>query len=112
MAQPELPTIYFDTASARIDTPARKRLREISRWLRDSRANLRLRGHSDPRGEDEYNERLSARRAQAVARFLVARGVGASQLETEAIGSAEPAAPGSTPKAWAASRRVELVRVR
>jgi len=112
VAPPDLPTIRFATASARLHGRYRTRLLEVARWLREARATLRLRGHSDPRGDEDFNQRLSARRAEAVARFLRTRGVRASQLEKEALGSAEPATAGDTREAWAASRRVELVRAR
>jgi outer membrane protein OmpA-like peptidoglycan-associated protein/opacity protein-like surface antigen len=49
-------------------------------------AHLVLRGHTDPRGSEEYNQKLSERRVGAAKAFLVAHGVPDGDIETEGVG--------------------------
>ena len=66
-------TIYFDYNSAAITAKAKPTLDEIGKALSDSRlANsvMVISGHTDARGSDEYNQKLSERRAEAVKKYL------------------------------------------
>lgn len=65
-------------------------------------------GHTDLRATDTYNLRLSARRALAVRRFLVARGIAESRLQSEAKGEGALDVPGTTSLDHARNRRVVL----
>jgi outer membrane protein OmpA-like peptidoglycan-associated protein len=49
-------------------------------------ARLTLEGHADPRGSVEYNQALSERRVERIKNFLVAEGVPAADIQTEAFG--------------------------
>jgi len=69
---------------------------------------IRLRGHADETGPKEYNIQLSRKRAIAVRRFLVRRGISRSRLEIEAVGKAEPLSTERTWKARSENRRVEF----
>ena len=66
-------TIYFDYDSAAITTRAKPTLNEIGKALSDSRLGnsvIVISGHTDARGSDEYNQKLSERRAEAVKKYL------------------------------------------
>jgi outer membrane protein OmpA-like peptidoglycan-associated protein len=65
-------------------------------------------GHSDTRGDQEYNQELSERRAQAVADYLVAAGLSADLFTVEGLGKLQPLDPGDTEEAHSRNRRVEL----
>ncbi|MFZ0536318.1 MAG: OmpA family protein, partial [Candidatus Sulfotelmatobacter sp.] len=52
-------------------------------------ARLTLEGHADPRGSAEYNQALSQRRVERVKGFLVALGIPAANIQTEAFGEQE-----------------------
>jgi peptidoglycan-associated lipoprotein len=56
-------------------------------------ANLRIeiRSHTDERGSDVYNEKLSQRRAQSVVDYLVDSGISRDRLEARGLGEYEPA---------------------
>jgi len=54
--------------------------------------HLTVVGHTDSAGSDEFNDRLSMRRAQTVAAFLVKAGIPAQQIETAGRGKLEPVA--------------------
>ena len=66
---------------------------------------LRIDGHADERGSDEYNLALSKRRAAEAKRFLVARGIDASRLETVGYGEEQPLDRTRSEMAWAMNRR-------
>jgi outer membrane protein OmpA-like peptidoglycan-associated protein len=70
---------------------------------------IRVEGHSDAAGSPEANEALSLRRAEAVRRYLVRKGVAPQRLETLARGSSSPVASNDTEAGRARNRRVDLV---
>jgi OOP family OmpA-OmpF porin len=67
-------------------------------------------GHTDSIGSQEYNLRLSVRRAQAATDYLVARGASRNGLIVSGRGLAEPIADNSTDEGRALNRRVTLTR--
>jgi peptidoglycan-associated lipoprotein len=69
---------------------------------------LRIEGHADERGSDEYNLTLSNRRAAAAKRFLVQQGVAPSRLETAGYGEERPMDRRQNESAWALNRRAEF----
>lgn len=70
---------------------------------------IRISGHADERGSDEYNLALSNRRAGAAKRYLVNKGIAESRITTDAYGEERPLDTGSTEEAWARNRRDEFV---
>lgn len=68
-----------------------------------------LRGHADERGEAAANQRLSERRAAAVAAFLRRRGISLDRIDIEGVGERMPADSSGTPAARARNRRVEVL---
>ncbi|HEY9228489.1 MAG TPA: OmpA family protein [Gemmatimonadaceae bacterium] len=70
---------------------------------------LRLEGNGDERGSDEYNIALGMRRAAAVKRYLIERGILGSRLETTTYGESRPACGGHEEACWSKNRRVEFV---
>jgi peptidoglycan-associated lipoprotein len=69
---------------------------------------LRIAGHTDNRGSDEYNLALGQRRAASVQRYLVSRGLNASRFETVSFGEERPVAQGENEDAWSKNRRAEF----
>ena len=65
-------------------------------------------GHADATGSDAYNQRLSMRRAEAVKKFLVGKGVEANRIYTEGKGESAPVADNRTREGRAKNRRVEV----
>ena len=65
-------------------------------------------GHADRTGTEAYNLDLSKRRANSVADYLRAQGVGANQIRTRAFGESRPLNAGETPAQRARNRRVEI----
>src|SRR5204863_9468319 len=69
---------------------------------------IRVSGHCDERGSDEYNLALGNRRATAAKQYLVSHGIDASRIETVSYGEERPIDPGHDEEAWAKNRRDEL----
>lgn len=66
-------------------------------------------GHTDSRGSDALNNRLSKERAESTRDYLVARGIAFERLLAEGRGKTEPVADNATPQGRALNRRVELL---
>jgi peptidoglycan-associated lipoprotein len=69
---------------------------------------IRVGGHCDERGSDEYNLALGNRRAQAAKQYLVSHGIDASRIETQSWGEERPAVDGHDEGAWSQNRRDEF----
>lgn len=65
-------------------------------------------GHTDSTGSDAYNLDLSKRRADAVARYLISRGVSSARIQTQGMGESYPVASNDTAEGRSLNRRVEI----
>lgn len=65
-------------------------------------------GHSDAKGTDDYNLKLSEKRGQAVVDYLIARGVPAERLTNKGYGESQPIDSNETEEGRELNRRVEL----
>lgn len=72
---------------------------------------IEIAGHTDSTGSEQYNQQLSERRAQSVARYLISQGVAPQRLITVGGGELYPIASNDTEAGRAANRRVELTIV-
>jgi outer membrane protein OmpA-like peptidoglycan-associated protein len=110
--QAEVYGIYFDFASDKIKPESEPVLREIAEALNHNPAwKLRVEGHTDNIGGDQYNLDLSQRRAEAVKLALVTRyHISAARLTPQGFGATRPKEPNDTLAGRARNRRVELVR--
>jgi len=69
---------------------------------------IRISGHCDERGSDEYNLALGNRRATAAKQYVVSHGIDGSRIETVSYGEERPLASGHDEDAWAQNRRDEF----
>lgn len=101
--------VNFDFDSAKLRADARTILDEAVRVLReDGDLRVAVEGHTDAIGSDSYNQRLSERRARAVADDLIQQGVAAARLTVDGQGESKPVASNDTEDGRAQNRRVEL----
>jgi outer membrane protein OmpA-like peptidoglycan-associated protein len=70
--------------------------------------SITIEGHTDDRGDDAYNLDLSQRRAEAVRRFLIGKGIDGARLEAKGYGETKPIKPNDTNANRSANRRVEF----
>jgi len=101
--------ILFDTGSAVLKDEAITQIEKVGEILaKYSDDRIRVEGHTDSTGTAAKNEELSLRRADAVKRVLVGRGVKETQITALGMGEAKPVQDNKTPAGRAANRRVEL----
>lgn len=101
--------ILFDVDQSTLKSQAQTNLREMADVLvKYPETNLVVSGHTDNTGTEEYNQRLSERRAQAVRGFLAENGVDASRLRAEGYGESLPVASNESVDGRAQNRRVEV----
>lgn len=101
--------ISFDTGRADIKPSLRPVLDTFARGLQGQPyTEVRIIGHTDDTGSDEFNERLSLQRAQSTRDYLTARGVDPRQVMVAGRGEREPAADNASEAGRARNRRVEI----
>jgi len=92
-------------------------LRDDARAALDAKARIlqanpgvmiRIAGHTDERGSDEYNLALGQRRAATAKKYLVDRGVADGRIQTVSYGEERPVSQGSDESAWGQNRRAEF----
>ena len=105
-----LAPVYFDTDLAVLRPEALDALERYAKSILDHPewGVLKIEGHCDERGSDQYNLALGKRRAAAVERHLVHMGVPASRLATRSFGARRPALRGHDERSWRYNRRSEL----
>ena len=101
--------VHFEYDMADITSASERTLRAKVDILRDSPdIRLRLEGHADERGSNEYNQALGSARTQSVRDFLTDMGVSASRFAMVSYGEERPLVNRSDENAWAQNRRVEF----
>lgn len=105
--------IHFDFDKADIKPDSKPQLDEIAALLKKSaEMKVLIVGHTDGKGGFDYNQALSARRAEAVVKALTADyGIDAKRLTPVGAGMAAPVATNRTEEGRAANRRVEIVEL-
>jgi peptidoglycan-associated lipoprotein len=104
-----LATIYFDYDASDIRGDARSALDQKLPILRaNSGLQIRISGHADERGSDQYNDALGQRRAASTKRYLTDNGIDAARISIVSYGEQKPAMTGSDENAWARNRRAEF----
>lgn len=104
--------ILFDFDSDRIRPESTPTLSSIVTTLeRYEDLSLVIEGHTDSSGQDDYNQSLSERRAQAVVDYIVEQGIGEDRVQAEGRGESDPVADNTTEAGRQQNRRVVLRRL-
>lgn len=106
-----LSTVTFDYDSDTLTPLAKRQLDEVAEVMKklDSEARLRVEGHTDDAGSDEYNMDLSQRRAKSVKAYLVSQSIAAESVEPYGWGERRPSHSNATDAGRAQNRRVDFV---
>ena len=111
--------LYFDFDESRIKPEYYGVLREMVKEIKAMDSDVIIRGYTDSKGTDEYNDRLSLRRAEAVRDKLTEFGLESGRvLKVEGMGKRNPVAPNTNkdgsdnPAGRALNRRIELELVK
>ena len=98
----------FDKATLRQDevSDLDKNVEALKEW---GDVDVEVAGHTDSKGSDKYNQKLSKQRADAVRDFLISKGVSADRLTAKGYGESQPVADNATEEGRFKNRRVELI---
>jgi peptidoglycan-associated lipoprotein len=106
----DLEKIFFDFDSYTLTTIARDTLAKNSEVMKKKAGvKIRIEGHCDERGSDEYNLALGEKRAKSAMQYLQTMGVPAERLAVISYGKEKPADLGHGETAWAKNRRDEFL---
>ena len=101
--------VLFAFNSADLTPSMQSKLDSVMGKLQDpSVASIKVVGHTDSVGSDEYNQELSQKRASSVAEYLLSQHVAPNKVTSEGKGESEPVADNDTEEGRAQNRRVEL----
>jgi len=104
-----LPDVTFAVDSATITPAFQTALDSVAQsMIQYPNSLIDVMGHTDSTGSESYNLDLSRRRAEAVANYLVSRGVSRARIETTGYGEQYSIADNSTAEGRAQNRRVEI----
>jgi OmpA-OmpF porin, OOP family len=99
----------FDFDKAVLKTEGKAKLDDLAMKLKGINLEVIIAvGHTDSVGTDEYNQKLSIRRSEAVKAYLMGKGVEANRIYTEGKGEKQPVAENKTSAGRASNRRVEI----
>jgi outer membrane protein OmpA-like peptidoglycan-associated protein len=102
--------VLFQTGKYELKPEARERLAKVSGiLLAYPTLKISIEGHTDAVGTDDYNQRLSEQRAEAVRDYFVQQGVTENTVTARGFGKTQPIAANDTPDGRQRNRRVELV---
>ncbi|CAK1787218.1 OmpA-OmpF porin, OOP family [Vibrio crassostreae] len=101
---------YFDFNKITLSPQAKNTIAQVvERLTKYPESNVRLLAFADSVGNAEVNQQVSEQRARAVADYLIAQGVDASQISIEAFGKADPSHSNATAQGRAMNRRVAMI---
>ena len=101
--------IFFDYDRAELTAESRETLEAKLPILRTNPGmRIRIAGHTDERGSDEYNLALGQRRAAAAKRYLVSQGIDEARIDVVSFGEERPMVEGADESAWSQNRRDEF----
>ncbi|MCA0931846.1 OmpA family protein [Lutimonas saemankumensis] len=101
--------VNFAFDSADLTPEAKKNLDAVAEiFIEFPDTELMIEGHTDSVGDENYNMKLSQRRANSVVAYLKAKGVAANRFKVEAFGETRPRFENDTKENQAKNRRVEI----
>lgn len=104
-----LPNIEFAYEKADLTEAGRETLGQVVRFMNDQpEIHLDVWGHTDWKGAELYNLRLSQKRAASVVKFLIEQGIAGPRLKSAGFGETRPLADNETEEGRERNRRVEL----
>jgi outer membrane protein OmpA-like peptidoglycan-associated protein len=104
-------SLLFPSGQSELTPTAKQSLDAVAYVIaqQPSDTKLRVEGYTDTQGGEQLNQRLSEKRAQAVADDLIGRGVQPDRLSVVGRGESDPIGDNDSPAGRASNRRVEIV---
>jgi outer membrane protein OmpA-like peptidoglycan-associated protein len=108
-----LKNIYFDFDKTTLKKESFVELDKVVDFLRrNPTVEIKIEGHTDSKGSDEYNLNLSQGRSQSVVDYLSSQGIDRSRLSAQGYGESKPIDTNDTDAGRANNRRVEFTIVK
>lgn len=108
-----LNNVFFDFDKWDLRPESYIELDRVVKLLRDNPAiQIALGAHTDSRGSDEYNFRLSDHRAQSVMQYILSKGIDPGRITAHGYGESRPVATNDTDEGRQLNRRVEFTIVK
>ena len=105
-----LEDVLFEFDSAELKAGATRTLERLAQFVNEyPEREILIEGHTDSVGSEDYNQRLSRERAEAVAALLAGRGVDRARIETAGLGESAPLASNDNEAGRQQNRRVDLI---
>lgn len=102
--------VSFDTNSSDLNPGFYTSLNKVADVISEyQQTSVRVIGHTDDRGSDQYNQQLSEKRAESVSSYLALKGVDFGRITVEGRGETDPRAVNSSDSGRQQNRRVEIV---
>jgi outer membrane protein OmpA-like peptidoglycan-associated protein len=102
--------ILFGYDRADLSNSAEQNLNKLADVLKKyPDTNIEIQGHTDDRGSDDYNMRLSERRASSVATYLRAKGITSNRIVTKGYGESAPKNTNDSEAGRSENRRVDFL---
>jgi len=103
-------TVHFALDRSTVESGEKAKVVHVADYLKSNTAEaVRVDGHCDERGTEEYNRALGDRRAQALREELVRLGIAPTRVDTISYGEDRPVDPGHDEAAWRKNRRGEFI---
>lgn len=105
--------VYFDFDKFFIRDDMKPVLEKDAEWLKKNPAiKIKIEGHCDERGSDEYNLALGDRRANSAKKYLANLGIDSNRISIISYGEEKPACKEANESCWSKNRRAEFVIVK
>jgi peptidoglycan-associated lipoprotein len=105
-----LVAVLFEYDAAELTDTARATLQKNAEWMRRwTSTSVRIEGHADSRGTNEYNLALGERRASAARDYIISLGIPAARLTIVSKGEEEPVCREEAEACWSQNRRAFFI---
>lgn len=104
-----LNNVYFDFDKWALRSESFVELDRVVKMLEENPAiEIEMSAHTDSRGSDDYNFKLSDNRARSVMEYIISKGIAASRIKSQGYGETKPVVPNDTDENRQLNRRVEF----
>jgi len=104
-----LNNLFFEFNLATITKESELELERVVAMIKENTTmSVEISAHTDDKGSDAYNDKLSQSRAESVVTYLVSKGIPVDRLVAKGYGKTQPAFPNDTEENRAKNRRVEF----
>jgi outer membrane protein OmpA-like peptidoglycan-associated protein len=109
-AKIKLDRVFFETAKWDLLPASTPQLEELLAWMNQyDQMEIEIQGHTDDRGPDDYNKDLSKKRAKAVYKWLLDKGIDKNRVKYIGYGEERPVADNKTEEGRQLNRRIEVI---